>query len=57
MMMQPNYRRGFAGKGPFQAPFDANIGAESEQLYQVKVALFYSFTLLPKLKSTSRRYL
>ena len=41
MMVPPNYRRNFSGKGPFQAPFDAaNMGSEGEQLYQVNKLLF-----------------
>jgi len=35
VMMQPNYRRNFPGKGPYQPQFDnPNLQTETDQLYQ-----------------------
>ncbi|CAG7819511.1 unnamed protein product [Allacma fusca] len=35
MVVPPNFRRNFPGKGPFQTPFDgASMSSEGEQLYQ-----------------------
>jgi len=36
MMVHPNFRRAFGGKGPFPAPYDGmTVGAEGEHVYQV----------------------